>query len=245
MLRETFNPPASKTRLAAILIAVGAMLLRRQAPRQPRSAVRCSSRTSILATRRAPPRLRRPRCAVFTNVAGTLFLAAVTAGTVSELWRSDGTRRGTRLVKDIRPGPRPCANSKGACRGQGASSYPSSLTAVGQDPLLHRRRRRPRRRALAKRRHGTRNAGSSRTSSLDQGLPTSEISRMWAAPCSSSASDGTHTALLRTTAPRQERRMLKEVPQAPRSPTAVGSILYFGADTAVCGEATAQPPGRC
>ncbi len=36
------------------------------------------------------------------------------------------------MVKDIRPGPRPCAASKRACRGQGASSYPSELTAVGK-----------------------------------------------------------------------------------------------------------------
>ena len=44
----------------------------------------------------------------------------------TELWRSDGTRRGTRMVKDINPGQRPC------CRGQGASSDPFALTAVGR-----------------------------------------------------------------------------------------------------------------
>ena len=68
----------------------------------------------------------------FANVAGTLFFAATDRRHGNELWRSDGTRRGTRLVKDIRPGPRPCAGSKRACRGQGASSNPMELTAVGK-----------------------------------------------------------------------------------------------------------------
>jgi ELWxxDGT repeat protein len=69
---------------------------------------------------------------MFVNVAGTLFFAAGDRRHGTELWRSDGTRSGTRMVKDIRPGPRPCATSKPACRGQGASSYPSGLTAVGK-----------------------------------------------------------------------------------------------------------------
>src|SRR5690242_1431648 len=37
-----------------------------------------------------------------TDVAGTLFFAAEDRRHGSELWRSDGTRRGTRMVKDIR-----------------------------------------------------------------------------------------------------------------------------------------------
>ncbi|HEY1238159.1 MAG TPA: ELWxxDGT repeat protein [Solirubrobacterales bacterium] len=73
-----------------------------------------------------------PGSLVFANVAGTLFFAATDRKHGNELWRSDGTRRGTRLVKDIRPGPRPCAASKRVCRGQGASSNPSALTAVGR-----------------------------------------------------------------------------------------------------------------
>lgn len=35
----------------------------------------------------------------------TVFFAASTPQTGSELWKSDGTQSGTVLVKDIRPGP--------------------------------------------------------------------------------------------------------------------------------------------
>ena len=42
--------------------------------------------------------------ASFGDVGGVLFFIADTAAYGVELWTSDGTRRGTRLVKDIRPG---------------------------------------------------------------------------------------------------------------------------------------------
>ena len=59
-----------------------------------------------------------------------------------------------------------CATSKGACRGQGASSYPSGLTAVGQDPRLHLADSYGTTAVelLAKRWHGARDSGWSRTS---------------------------------------------------------------------------------
>lgn len=53
----------------------------------------------------------------FVNVAGTLFFTADDGEHGRELWRSDGTRAGTVLVRDIRPGANP--------------SDPSSLTVVG------------------------------------------------------------------------------------------------------------------
>ncbi|MFP2895008.1 ELWxxDGT repeat protein [Corallococcus sp. 4LFB] len=40
-----------------------------------------------------------------TDVNGTLFFAATDAAHGSELWKSDGTPGGTRIVEDIRPGP--------------------------------------------------------------------------------------------------------------------------------------------
>jgi ELWxxDGT repeat protein len=51
-----------------------------------------------------------------TNVDGTLFFSAVDVAHGFELWRSDGTIRGTTLVKDINPGP--------------SSSEPRGLTNV-------------------------------------------------------------------------------------------------------------------
>jgi ELWxxDGT repeat protein len=39
-----------------------------------------------------------------TNVAGTLFFGADDGTHRRELWKSDGTAAGTKLVKDIRPG---------------------------------------------------------------------------------------------------------------------------------------------
>ena len=40
-----------------------------------------------------------------TNVAGTLFFSADDGRHGYELWRSNGTRKGTRMVSDINPGP--------------------------------------------------------------------------------------------------------------------------------------------
>ncbi len=53
-----------------------------------------------------------------TNVNGILYFDARDRRHGDELWRSDGTRRGTRMVKDISPG-RP-------------GSHPDQLTAVGR-----------------------------------------------------------------------------------------------------------------
>jgi ELWxxDGT repeat protein len=60
------------------------------------------------------------RPAELTNVGGTLLFAAYDEATGMELWRSDGTPSGTKLVKDVSPGA--------------SGSYPHELTEV--DGLL-------------------------------------------------------------------------------------------------------------
>ena len=113
----------------AVLIAAGAMLL------SASGAQAASKRGAVLVKDIAPSHPKRfssSSPSELTNVAGTLFFAASDRRHGGELWRSDGTRRGTRMVKDINPRLRPCAASKGACRGQGASSLPSLLTASGR-----------------------------------------------------------------------------------------------------------------
>ena len=54
-----------------------------------------------------------------TAVGDTLYFVGTDEKHGHELWRSDGTRKGTRLVRDIR-------------RARGRSSRPSDLTAVGK-----------------------------------------------------------------------------------------------------------------
>ena len=63
---------------------------------------------------------------------GRSVLSAYRKRTGAELWRSDGTRAGTRLVKDIAPG-----HDRQA---PGATSGPEQLTAARGQDLLHRHR---------------------------------------------------------------------------------------------------------
>jgi ELWxxDGT repeat protein len=61
----------------------------------------------------------------FTNVGGTLFFTAKDGSHGDELWRSDGTAAGTRLVRDINPG--------------GDYSFPNQFTNVGGTILFSAR----------------------------------------------------------------------------------------------------------
>ena len=66
-----------------------------------------------------------------TNVNGRLFFVGCDEETGNELWTSDGSEAGTRMVKDIIPGPgippNPAGSPRSACRD---SPSPSMLTAM-------------------------------------------------------------------------------------------------------------------
>jgi ELWxxDGT repeat protein len=60
----------------------------------------------------------------FTGVGDTVYFSAYTAGSGRELWRTDGTTGGTRLVADVNTAPDPFRPPRGA------SSNPATLRAV-------------------------------------------------------------------------------------------------------------------
>lgn len=79
-----------------------------------------SEETRLLARFEAPPRASGflpPTLSNLTAARGRLFFAAWDAEHGHEIWTSDGTVEGTRLLADILPGP--------------SGSFPSSLTEVG------------------------------------------------------------------------------------------------------------------
>ena len=93
----------------ALLIAAGAMLL------SASGAQAASKRGAVLVKDISPGRSPsiteiHSNCGCtynggqLTNVRGTLYFSANDGKHGYELWRSDGTARGTRMVKDINPG---------------------------------------------------------------------------------------------------------------------------------------------
>ena len=70
---------------------------------------------------------------------GQVLFTVTTPGAGNELWTTDGTEAGTRLLADIQPGP--------------GGSSPAQLVPVRRSRLVRRRRRRARPPALADRRH--------------------------------------------------------------------------------------------
>ena len=112
------RPPRTFAWALALLLAAAAMLLMESS-----AQAASKNRGAILVKDIAPGNPKRASSSgspsELTNVAGTLYFAAQDRKHGHELWRSDGTRKGTRLVRNIR-------------RARGRSSRPSDLTAVGK-----------------------------------------------------------------------------------------------------------------
>jgi ELWxxDGT repeat protein len=209
----------------ALVIAGGAMLL------SASGAQAASKRGAVLVKDINPGNHKSSSTGgypgVFSDVAGTLFFAAGDRKHGVELWRSDGTRRGTRMVKDIRPGPRPC------CRDQGASSYPSGLTAVGRtlyfvaDDGIHG--------PELWRSDGT-SRGTRLVKDLNPGAGDTGPGQLTdvAGTLFFTASDGTHGDLWRSDGSAAGTMLVKEFGQGPQQGpqylTAVGGTLYLGAN---------------
>ena len=127
----------------------------------------CGSRT---APRRAPSWSRTstptPTATAsphsLTDVGGTVVLHRRRRHPRRELWKSDGTRAGTVLVKDINPG----AGVR--------QRRPSYLTECGGQVVLHRRRRHPRAGAVEVGRH---RAGTVLVKDINPGAQRQDIRR--------------------------------------------------------------------
>jgi ELWxxDGT repeat protein len=152
-----------------------------------------------------------------TNVAGTLYFTGNDRRHGYELWRSDGTRRGTRMVKDIASG-RPM-------------SFPDQLTAVGKTVYFTARD------GI----HGPelwRSDGTARGTRLvkdivpGQGSPNIGALTNVAGTLFFVANNGTQTALWRSDGTAVGTRPVKDLGHI-NYPTAVGNILYFAASDGV------------
>ncbi len=153
-----------------------------------------------------------------TNLNGILYFAARDRRHGDELWRSDGTRRGTRMVKNISPGR--------------AGSHPDQLTAVGKALYFTARDGV----------HGPelwRSNGTARGTRLVKDLAPGQGSyalgsfRNVAGTLFFVASDapqsGTQTGLWRSDGTARGTTLVKQVAKISY-PTAIGQTLYFVGD---------------
>ena len=211
MLCETFNPPASKARLAGATdrrerdASVG---VRRPGSLEARGRARQGHQS--WRQEELLHGWRRPRC-VCVHQRGRHPLPRcggpqARSGAVAKRRHPQGDEAGQYIC----PGPRPCDNSKGACRGQGASSYPSVLTAVGRTLYF----------TAADGVHGQelwRSDGTARGTRIVKdivpgpGPSNPEALTNVGGTLFFSASDGTHTALWRTDGTAAGTTLVKEV----------------------------------
>jgi ELWxxDGT repeat protein len=144
------------------------------------------------------------------NVAGTLYFAAYDRRHGDELWRSDGTRRGTRMVKEINPGR--------------LGSGPNELTAMGR--ILYFTARDGS--------HGFelwRSDGTRRGTRMVLGSGSDNIGALTnvAGTLFFVTGHGTQYGLWRSNGTAAGTGLVKLFEQPLQYLTAVGGILYFGA----------------
>ena len=205
----------------ALLIAAGGMLL------SASGAQAASKRGAVLVKDISPGNPKRVGSSNpngLTNVAGTLFFAGFDRKHGTELWRSDGTRRGTRMVKDINPNPPP----------KGFSSDPFALTAVGRTLYF-----------VAKDGiHGEalwRSNGTARGTRMVKDIDLAPGGDRYLGPPTDLAGtlfyvvgDQAHSQLWRSDGTRAGTTLVKQFIDL-RNLTAVGGILYFAANDGVHG----------
>ncbi|WP_313404202.1 ELWxxDGT repeat protein [Aeromicrobium sp.] len=121
MLGDLRHPLTKARRSAAIVLTAGALALGTMTAAPPAQAASSWSWTANLVSdidrSGGGGGSSTPR--EFTRLGGSIYFSASSPGLGNELWRSDGTAAGTRLVKDIRPGR--------------ANSSPSLLAVAGRN----------------------------------------------------------------------------------------------------------------
>ena len=203
----------------ALLLASGAILL------SASGAQAASNRGAVLVKDIARGNPKLPGSSGdpsrLVNVAGTLYFAARDRRHGDELWQSDGTRRGTRMVKDISPG-RP-------------GSSPDQLTAFGKTLYFTARD------GI----HGPelwRSNGTARGTRIVRDIVPGQGSYNLGAftnvagtlffVASAAPESGTKTGLWRSDGTAAGTRPVKGLGRI-NYPTAVGNILYFAASDGV------------
>jgi ELWxxDGT repeat protein len=197
----------------ALLIAAGAMLL------SASGAQAAANRGAVLVKDISPGNPKRPSSSggpsELANVAGTLYFAAYDRRHGVELWRSDGTRKGTRMVKDINPGQ--------------VASFPGKLTAVGK--TLYFTARDSIHGPELWRSDGTLR-GTRMVKDIRPGRESGNLQSLTnvAGSLFFVASDGMHSGLWRSDGTEAGTTLVKEFGQSLGYLTAAGGTLYFATD---------------
>jgi len=178
-----------------------------------------SKRGAVLVKDISPGNPKRPSSSggpsELANLAGTLYFAAYDRRHGVELWRSDSTRKGTRMVKDINPGQ--------------VASFPGKLTAVGK--TLYFTARDGIHGPELWRSDGT-SRGTRMVKDIRPGRESGNLQNLTnvAGTLFFVASDGTQSGLWRSDGSAAGTTLVKEFGQSLSYLTAAGGTLYFATD---------------